>query len=124
MKNCDLKLFRDQQENNEEPAISCLELVRLPQPSPFITITDLNKLEFSSLAYPIKQLILFSKTIFDASPERRVIGKSFNLLRLIELLAENYNVTAYHNFTHAFSVLQVFPVPCSCSTSPTTDPSP
>jgi hypothetical protein len=39
--------------------------------------------------------------------ERKAIGKSFNLLKLIELIADNYNVTAYHNFTHAFSVLQV-----------------
>jgi hypothetical protein len=98
--------------------------VRLPQPTPFITLADLNKLDFVSLAYPIKQLVLFSKTIFDASPERRAIGKSFNLLRLIELLAENYNVTAYHNFTHAFSVLQVLPPSRSCSTSRTTGHSP
>lgn len=82
-------------------------MINLPQPTPFITITDLNKLDFSSLSYPIKQLVIYAKTIIDSNLERRSVGKSFNLLKLIELIAENYKVTAYHNFTHAFSVLQV-----------------
>ena len=109
MKTTDYKIFKEKHAINEDNQLSCFGLIALPQPTPFITITDLNKLEFPALAYPIKQLVNYAKTIIDSNLERRAIGKSFNLLRLIELIAENYNVTAYHNFTHAFSVLQVTP---------------
>jgi hypothetical protein len=45
----------------------------------------------------------------ESSPERKLISKSFNLNKLISTIAENYNTTAYHNFTHAFSLLLVRP---------------
>lgn len=107
MKSTDYKIFKEKYQINEETQLSCLTLITLSQPNPFITITDLNKLEFPALAYPIKNLVNYSKSIIEAHPERRAIGKSFNLLKLVELIAEHYNITAYHNFTHAFSVLQV-----------------
>jgi hypothetical protein len=122
MKKTDYRLFREKEQISEENQLSCFRLITLPPPAPFVTITDLDKLEFSALSYPIKQLVGYAKTIFDANVERRAIGKSFNLLKLIELLAENYNVTAYHNFTHAFSVLQVPPPSFSCFTSATAAP--
>ncbi len=46
--------------------------------------------------------------MFEATPERKNIGKTFNLKRLLQLFAESYNITAYHNFSHAFSVLLVY----------------
>lgn len=56
--------------------------------------------------------------ILDSSPERKLLGKSFNLNKLISTLAENYNTTAYHNFTHAFSLLLVRSLSLSSSTKP------
>lgn len=110
MKTTDYKIFLEKQEGSEESLPSCFSLIVLPTPNPFVTIPELNKLEFCALAHPIKNLVGYSKTIIEANPQRRAIGKSFNLLRLIELIAEHYNITAYHNFTHAFSVLQVLPL--------------
>lgn len=121
MKTTDYKIFKEKYGITEDIQLSCFNLITLPLPTPFITITDLNKLEFPALAYPIKQLVNYSKTIIDSNLERRAIGKSFNLLRLIELIAEHYNITAYHNFTHAFSVLQVQTLPFSSFTRPTID---
>jgi len=121
MKKTDYKLFREKELIDQEEPLSCFQLITLSPPSPFVTIIDLNKIEFSALSYPIRQLVGYAKSMFDANLERRAIGKSFNLLKLIELLAENYNATSYHNFTHAFSVLQVYLTPFSCCTSATTD---
>jgi hypothetical protein len=87
MKKTDYKLFREREEIEEETQLSCFALIDLPAPTPFITITELNKLEFCALSYPIKQLVGHAKSMFDANLERRAIGKSFNLLKLIELLA-------------------------------------
>lgn len=79
----------------------------IPSPKPFVSLADLNKIEFPALSYKISDLINFSRMIIDANPERKAIGKSFNLDRLLHLISETYLVTAYHNFTHAFSLLIV-----------------
>lgn len=67
MKSTDYKIFREKYDINEETQLSCFNLISLPQPTPFITITDLNKLEFAALSYPIKQLIAYSKTMIDSN---------------------------------------------------------
>lgn len=90
-----------------KPPISCLRLIKTEQPKLFVSIKDLNAIDFPVLSYTISELIHFSRLILESSPERKLIAKSFNLNKLISTLAENYNTTAYHNFTHAFSLLLV-----------------
>lgn len=104
----DLKNFKEKyQIEDQSPPISCLRLIKTHPPKMFISLEDLNKVNFPVISYSINDLVNFSRLILDSSPERRIIAKSFNTTRLIQLLAENYNVTAYHNFTHAFSLLLV-----------------
>lgn len=118
----DLKKFKEKYNiNDENPPISCLRLIKTHTPKMFISLDDLNKVNFPVVSYSISDLINFSRLILDSSPERRIIAKSFNTTKLIQLLAENYNVVAYHNFTHAFSLLLVLPIRHSFSTKPTTD---
>lgn len=95
--------------------------MHLPQPKLFISLSELNSVDFPMISYTISELVNFSKMIIDANPERRAIGKAFNLSKLILLISENYLITAYHNFTHAFSLLLVSPHPLSSSSSPTDD---
>lgn len=104
----DLKNFKAKYRiKDESPTISCLRLIKTHTPKMFISLEDLNKVNFPVISYSINDLVNFSRLILDSSSERRIIAKSFNTTRLIQLLAENYNVTAYHNFTHAFSLLLV-----------------
>ena len=104
----DLKSFKEKfniNENNQ--SISCLKLITTSSPKLFINLKELNMIDFPVLSYTLSELCDFSKMIFESNNERKLIGKSFNLNKLIHLIAENYLVTAYHNFTHAFSLLLV-----------------
>lgn len=98
-------------------------MVKLSFPSSFVTTADLNRLDFSPLSYQVKDLILYAKAILESDHDRKILSRSFNLLKLIQLIARNYNINPYHNFTHAFSVLLVTITLFSCSFRPTTDPS-
>ena len=103
-----MKAFKEKENISDlDPPISCFTLINNPQPKLFISLEDLHRLDFPILSYTTAELISYSKLIIDANLERRHIGKAFNLTRLIELIAENYNVNAYHNFSHAFSVMLV-----------------
>jgi len=107
-------LFKQKNDiSDEEPPLSCFRLITLQQPKLFISLQDLDQIEFPTLSYTISELISFSKMIVEATPERKLIGRSFNLNKLINLIADNYNITAYHNFTHAFSLLLVYLILCS-----------
>lgn len=86
-----------------------------------MTTADLNRLDFSPLSYQVKDLILYAKAILEADHERKILSRSFNLFKLIQLIAKNYNINPYHHFTHAFSVLLVTMTLLSYFFSPTTD---
>jgi hypothetical protein len=118
----DLKNFKEKYQIEDQfPPVSCLKLIKTHPPKMFISLEDLNKVNFPVISYSINDLVNFSRLILDSSPERRMIAKSFNTTRLIQLLAENYNVTAYHNFTHAFSLLLVPSILYSSCTKLTID---
>jgi hypothetical protein len=117
----DLKAFKDKyQVDDRNPPISAFRLITLPAPKLFVSLNDLDQVDFPVLSYTISEITNFSAMILDSSPVRKAIGKSFNLSKLMQLIAENYNVTAYHNFTHAFSLLLVSRHLCSSSGRPTT----
>lgn len=116
----DFKTFK-MNNNAKYESFPLIGLVKLSFPSSFITTADLNSLYFSPLSYQVKDLILYARAILEADHERKILGRSFNLLKLIRLISKNYNANPYHNFTHAFSVLLVNIALISCFFNPTTD---
>lgn len=103
----DFKTFKIKHRPHELEHFNCFNLIKIPYPSSFVTNADLLRLDFSPLSHSVKELIIYAKSIIESNFERKMIGKSFNLLRLIQLIADSYRAEAYHNFTHAFSVLLV-----------------
>jgi len=67
--------------------ISCLKLVNTSSPKLFINLKELNMIEFPVLSYTISELCDISKMILENNSERKLIGKSFNLNKLIHLIA-------------------------------------
>jgi hypothetical protein len=55
----------------------------MPKAQHSISLSDLNKIEFSPLPYSIKKLAGFSQLILEGNQERKALGKTFNLPRLI-----------------------------------------
>jgi hypothetical protein len=55
----------------------------MPKAQHSINLSDLNKIEFSPLPFSIKKLAEFSQLILEGNQERKALGKTFNLPRLI-----------------------------------------
>lgn len=49
-----------------------------------------------------------TSSLLEEKGKCRELMKEKDLNRLVRVIAEEYNINGYHNFTHAFSVLMVF----------------
>lgn len=84
----DIKAFKEKEHIADmDIPLSCFQLISLSQPKLFVQLQDLDKIEFPSLSYTTAELISFSKMIIESSMERKRIAKTFNLNKLIELIA-------------------------------------
>ena len=62
---------------------------------------------FAPLEHSIKDLVEYSKMILETSQFCRINFPGKVVRKMVNLLSDNYNTVAYHNFTHAFSLFLV-----------------
>jgi hypothetical protein len=62
---------------------------------------------FSVLSYSVQDLIKFATEIIYSNSYAQSVFTKAQMEELTLTIASNYNKTPYHNFSHAFSLMQV-----------------
>ena len=107
-RNIDLYMPNCQLDPKQYASILSLISIRKKHGSSNIGLKELMNPEFAVLQYTIKQLIECSKLILETSHFCRINFPGKIVRRMVTLFADNYHLVAYHNYSHAFSVLLVF----------------
>ena len=88
-----------------------------------VTVEDLTRNEFPVLKYSIQSLVEFSKTMLETSQFCRINFPGKIVRKIVNLIADNYHSVAYHNFSHAFSLMLVSLSLSSSTSSVSSNPS-
>ena len=86
---------------------SSFALINVPKKNPNVTLKELTELNFSVLSYSIQDLINFSTEILYSNSYAKSIFTRQQTEELVTAIATCYNKISYHNFSHAFSLMQV-----------------
>lgn len=73
--------------------------------------------DFPVLSYSLHNLAEFAIMILKESQYCNNQEKQLMTKILVHLIASNYNIISYHNFSHAFSLMQVISVSLSSTTN-------
>ncbi len=86
---------------------SSFALINVPKKNPNVTLKELTQPNFSVLSYSIQDLINFSTEILYSNSYAKLIFSKKQTEELVTAIATSYNKLSYHNFSHAFSLMQV-----------------
>ncbi len=104
----DINLFKAKFKAKKLSYIPEIDLFQPPERRQNVDIKELRDFTFPYMSYSIEELTKFCQTIFTEGNYHEVlkVDKSY-MANIAKAIAGEYNICAYHNFTHGFSALHV-----------------
>jgi len=107
--NTDVEIFKKLKKEKGEDWVPLMDIIPPPPRITEIRHADLCDLSFPCISYTNEELCQFTEQIFKEQnllTEFKIAPEKFS--KLIQMICYEYNVPAYHSFSHGFNVFQMF----------------